>query len=109
MQWFFSKYRLKKNIMNCEKGLLKRPPLDLALHGLDYAIFPPRADGKDKDTYVEKHELIKFKKQRKREAFMLCGLTRSVNEAMAHLKRHACGNHGNFSETYTIYDDPTNF
>lgn len=93
--------------MNCEKALLKPPPLDLATQNLDYAIFPPRADGKDKNTYVETKESIKNEKQRKREAFMLCGLTKAVNEAMSYLKMRACGSDGNFNETYTVHDDPS--
>lgn len=109
MQWFFSKYRLKKNIMNCDKALLKQPPLDLASQHLDYAIFPPRADLQDKDTYVEKKEPIKNARQLKREAFMLCGLTRSLNEAFSYYKKQACGQDGNFDETYTVYDDPTSY
>ena len=106
-QHFLSKYRIKKNIMACEKALLKPPPKDLATQKLDYAIFPPRADLKDKDTYTEVHSaLTNTKKQPKREAFMLCALTKYWNEAFAHLKKHACGDRGNLSESYTIYDDP---
>ena len=96
--------------MNCEKALLRQPPLDLATQGFDYAIFPPRADGKDKDTYVEKKEpLVNKNRQAKREAFMLCGMIKSINEALTYYKKHACGEHGNFEQTYSIHDDPTNY
>ena len=96
--------------MNCEKALLRPPPLDLALRNLDYAIFPPRADGKDKNTYVEKKERLSNKSnQAKREAFMLCGLTKALNDALIYYKKHACGDHGNFNMTYTIHDDPSDY
>ena len=96
--------------MNCDKALLRPPPLDLATQKLDYAIFPPRADLKDKDTYVEEKKPLQNKKrQSKREAFMLCGLTSALNEALTYYKKHACGDHGNYDMTYTIHDDPTNY
>lgn len=96
--------------MDCDKALLRPPPLDLATKHIDYAIFPPRADLKDKDTFVdEKTPLPNQKKQAKREAFMLCGLTKAVNDALIYYKHHACGEHGNFEQTYTVHDDPSNF
>mmetsp|Transcript_20456 Transcript_20456/g.38788 ORF Transcript_20456/g.38788 Transcript_20456/m.38788 type:complete len:488 (+) Transcript_20456:206-1669(+) len=107
-KWFFSKYRLKKNIMDCEKALLAPPPRDLAAQKLDYFIPPPRADGKDKDTYKEEKSKVN-PKHSNREAFMICGLTKAINEAMTYLKQHACGEHGNFNQTYTIHDDPSNY
>ena len=96
--------------MNCEKPLLRPPPLDLATQKLDYAIFPPRADGKDKDNYKEERtKLANKNRQPKREAFMLCSLTKTINEALTYYKKHACGDHGNLDQTYTIHDDPTNY
>lgn len=75
---------------------------------LDYSIAPPRADLSDKDTYKEQKTPLKNRnRQAKREAFMLCSLTRSINEALIHFKRRACGDRGNFDETYTIYNDPS--
>jgi hypothetical protein len=109
LQWFFSKYRVKKSIMKCETGLLRPPPVDLATQKLDYAIFPPRADFKDKDSYVEKKEPIQSLRQAKREAFMLCALTRTVNEALRYHKRLACGDDGNYVANYTVHDDPSNY
>lgn len=93
--------------MNCEKALLMPPPLDLAVQKLNYAIFPPRADGKDKHDKEEKTGLNV--KHVNREAFMLCGLTSSINEALMYLKQHACGDHGNFNKTYTVHNDPSNY
>ena len=40
----------------------------------------------------------------KREAFMICGLTHAVNEALRYHKHRAC--EVNFNETYTVHDDP---
>jgi hypothetical protein len=106
-QWFFSKYRIKKNIMNCEKNLLRPPPKDL-LGKFDYAISPPRADRKDSKTYTEMRVHLD-KKQEKREVFMLCGMINAVNEALRYHKHHACKGSGNLNETYTIHDDPTDW
>ena len=96
--------------MNCEKALIKPPPKDLALQNLDYMIVPPVATGKDKDTYVEEKQPLKnSNKQAKREAFMLCHMTKYVNEALIYYKKEACGDQGNFEQNYTVYDDPSNY
>jgi len=94
--------------MNCEKALLARPPRDLAVQKLDYFIAPPRADGKDKETYEEEKTQINVKHSN-REAFMICGLTKAINEAMTYLKQRACGEDGNFNQSYTIHGDPSNY
>lgn len=103
--YFFSKYRLKKNFLNCEKNLMKRPPKDIGTQ-YDYFIAPPPATGK-----VEKNpEKKSFShKQAKREAFMLCGMINAVNEAAIYYKKNNCGDKGNFNETYTIRNDPTKY
>lgn len=105
----FSKYRIKKNIMNCDKNLLKPPPDDV-FPKFDYMIQPPRADGKDAETYVEVRQPISAKRA-KREAFMLCGMISAVNEALRYYKQYACGVNGavtaNLNETYTIHNDPS--
>lgn len=109
-KWFFSKYRVKKNIMNCEKNLLKEPPLDhFDFRNTNYIIIPPRADLKDGDLYKEKRESLSSK-QAKREVFMLCGLITGVNKALFYLKQQACTiDYMNLNMTYTVHDDPTNY
>ncbi|KAL7560899.1 hypothetical protein ACA910_008181 [Epithemia clementina (nom. ined.)] len=103
---FFSKYRLKKNIMDCDKPLLEPPPSSF-VGQFDYSITPPRADGKDRDTYKPEHQRIVSQRIAKREAFMLCGLTHSVNAALIHHKQLACpAGTANLEMTYTIYNDP---
>jgi hypothetical protein len=101
-------YTVKKNIMNCDRNLILPPPENLT--GVyNYSVAPPRADLKDKDTYVEEHkELYRGAFSGKREYFMLCGIIRSVNEALTHHKKAACGESANFNKTYTVYNDPTN-
>lgn len=107
----FSKYRVKKNIMNCEKGLMTLPPVDV-FPKYKYKIFPPRADLKDATTYTEEKKSIDST-MAKREAFMTCGMISALNEALRFYKRQACGVDGrppaNFNETYTIHGDPTNY
>lgn len=99
---------MKKNIMSCEKNLLRPPPRDLATEKIDYYIRPPLADLSDKRTYTEEHQPLASSRQAKREAFMLCGLVDSMNEALRYHKTHACGDSANLNESYTVYDDPTN-
>mmetsp|Transcript_3649 Transcript_3649/g.7842 ORF Transcript_3649/g.7842 Transcript_3649/m.7842 type:complete len:533 (+) Transcript_3649:3-1601(+) len=104
---FFSKYRLKKNIMNCEKGLLQ-PPSKQFVGQFNYTVSPPRADLKD--NYRPDPQPITSNRTAKREAFMLCGLTRSINEALIHHKHAACpGNSANLEMTYTVFNDPSNY
>lgn len=103
--YFFSKYRVKKNILNCDKPLFGLPPDDI-FPKFDYMITPPRADLSDKLTYKAEKRPVK-KEWAKREAFMLCGMMSAVNEALRYFKSMACGT-ANLSETYSIYTDPTN-
>jgi hypothetical protein len=105
LQWFFSKYRLKENIMDCDKALLKPPPRDL-VGKFNYSIAPPSQYLEDWMSYKEVRVPVNSIKA-KREAFMICGLTHAVNEALRYHKRHACGVDFNLDETYTVHDDPT--
>jgi hypothetical protein len=86
------------------------PPMDI-YPTLDHAIYPPRADLSDAKTYQAEKKSIP-PKEAKREAFMLCGMTTALNEALKYYKRQACGRDGmeaaNFNELYTVHDDPTN-
>jgi hypothetical protein len=107
----FSKYRVKKNILNCEKALMMIPPGNIYPQ-YNYKIFPRRADLSDAKTYKEVQKEIPSN-QAKREAFMICGMTSALNEALRYYKQQACGKEGfpmaNYNETYTIHDDPTDF
>ena len=100
--FFFSKYRLKKNFLNCEKNLMLPPPLDIGTT-YDYFIAPPPASGKPPKVSEKK---TFSKKQAKREAFMMCGLINAVNGAATHYKKHNCGSDANFNKVYTIKNDP---
>lgn len=107
-QWFFSKYRVKKNIMSCDKNLMKPPPLDFYTPDFTHFIVPPRADLSDRNTYKEERHNIKAR-QAKREAFMLCGMISSLNEALMFYKKQACDPATvNLSKEYSVHDDPTN-
>jgi hypothetical protein len=112
----FSKYRIKKNIMRCDKNLMRPPTPDIFpwLDDSYYSIAPPRADLEDAKTYREVRKPMS-KTKAKREAFMLCGMITSLNEALKYYKHRAClgsdnaSGHMNLSETYTIHADPTNY
>jgi hypothetical protein len=94
--------------MDCDKALLKPPPKDMVVKKIDYAVTPPRADLKETDTYIEERHPMNTK-QGKREAFMLCGLVDALNEALIYHKLHACNGTETLNETYTVYDDPSNW
>jgi len=106
--WFFSKYRLKKKFISCETPLLRMPPADLPAKRLNYAYWPPPHG--HRGTYDSPKTMLSEKNGR-REAFMLCGLIRAINEAALHFKQsEASGCLGNpntnTSATYSIHEDP---
>jgi hypothetical protein len=106
----FSKYRVKKNILNCDKALMKLPSND-AYPQYGYKIFPPRADLSDAETYKEVQKSIP-KREAKREAFMVCGMVSALNEALRFYKQNECTDTlhpANYNETYSIHDDPTDY
>ena len=106
-RYFFSKYRVKKNIVSCEAPLMAYP--DANATASDFIIFPPRADGKDKATFVETPKRIPAR-QSKRETFMVCGMTAALNEALLQFKKQACkGKSANMNNTYLIMDDPRGY
>jgi hypothetical protein len=102
LQWYFSKYRLKQNIMDCDKALLKPPPRDL-VGQFNYSIEPPSPNPEDWSSYKEVRVPVDSIKA-KREAFMICGMAHAVNEALRYHKRRVC--RVNLNETYTVHDDP---
>jgi hypothetical protein len=101
---------VKKSILRCDKPLFRVPPLDL-FPRFDYTIEPPRADDQYRWNYTEVRAPIKGgARQAKREAFMLCQLTRLLNEALRYFKSVSCADgSANLNETYTVYDDPTSW
>lgn len=103
--FFFSKYRLKKNYLACEKNLLMPPPTDIAIK-YDYFIAPPPASGKPPQE-VEKKTFTQ--KRAKREAYMMCGLISAVNEAAIYYKQQNCGVNANYNKVYTIKNDPSKY
>lgn len=104
--YFLSKYRIKKNIMDCDKSLLKPPPVNV-YPKYDYWVDPPKADLSDAQTYKENPRPLSTQ-QARREAFMLCHLTSAFNEAFRFFKSTSCST-PNLNETYTIPQDPTNY
>jgi hypothetical protein len=92
--------------MNCEKALLKPPPSDMLYSDFDYGFFPPKAN--PRDTSPRERKTID-KKTAKREAFMVCGLMNSVNEALRYHKQQKCGSAANLNETYSVHEDPSTY
>jgi hypothetical protein len=103
--FFFSKYRVKKNFLTCETPLMAVPPSDIDTR-YDYMIPPPNPAGKPNNKPEKK---IFNKHQVKRETFMMCGLISAVNEAATYYKQQNCGSDANFEKTYTVRKDPSKY
>jgi hypothetical protein len=101
------KYRVKKNILDCKQSLYMRPPKDI-LQRYNYSVIPKRADGEDRDSWVEKRQLV-GPRQAKREAFMLCRMINYLNEAVRYFKDRTCPDQGNQNETLSVYLDPADW
>ena len=82
------------------------PPNDLAAQNITYRIPPPNRALNSLAHYKE--ERIPFDRpwQSRREPFMLCQLTRAVNEAVTYHKSKACPGGGNLVQNYTVYNSP---
>jgi hypothetical protein len=100
-KFFFSKYRLKKSYISCEAPLLTIPPKQVHTK-YSYWVRPPPDRGFEHKMEVKNLTFV----QAKREAFMLCGLISSVNEAARYFKSQHCNGTGNVSEIYNFHDDP---
>ena len=100
-KFFFNKYRLKKKYISCDAPLLTMPPTEVHTK-YQYSVRPPPDRGASHEMEVTNISFV----QAKREAFMLCGLISSVNEAARYFKSQHCNGTGNFSEIYNFHDDP---
>jgi len=101
---FWSKYRLRKDIMDCAAPLVEVP--DPSIVNLRYSISPPPpVKTQEKGGWSQVAHNVSARVA-KREAFMLCALTTKTNEAIEYYKRQACGNNGNYSKVYNAHTDP---
>jgi hypothetical protein len=73
--------------MDCDKALLEKPPRDI-VRQFNYSITPP---SKNESGWMAEKQVPANSVEVKREAFMICGLTHAVNEALRYHKRHSCG------------------
>jgi len=85
--WFFGKRKVPADIYECETPLFTEPPRDV-VNQYDYK-WPPNAKEK---TALEPAIL-------KREAFMVCYLTRLVNDAATYYKKQSCRSKINLEKT----------
>jgi hypothetical protein len=114
---FFSKYRIRKNILQCNKPLMHLPPTDMSWQNVSYGIIPPTADSQpitlpiDAPPLSNENVLEYSPSQLKRETFMACRLIHALNEAMTFFRKHACDGSridtvANLNYTYTIFNYP---
>lgn len=93
-EWFFGKRKIPHDVFECPNTLYEEPPDNV---GTMYDFKqPPNAKEK---TDLKPHLV-------KREAFMVCHLTRTLNEAAEYYKRSACkgGTKANLSRSMKIAD-----
>jgi len=91
-EWFFGKRRIPKDIYDCDTPLFEEPPSDLALL-YDFK-WPPNA----KEKTNLKPKIIN------QETFMVCSLTRLLNDASDFFKSTKCPDGGNKSRSRKVAD-----
>jgi len=90
-RWFFSKYKLREDIFDCDAPMLREPPLNVG-QMLDWNIFPNGVEMRDyKDP--SKHRLIV------EDAWMLCTIVYAINEVAISFKKNHCDSNANFEKT----------
>lgn len=91
---FFGKRRLPKNFLTCDFPLLAMAPDDV---GEKHDYWIPPGDTKKKGSLS--------KKQRVRNAYMICAMTKAVNDAAIFFKRNSCRDVENtrFDESFNLW------
>jgi len=93
-KWFIGKYKLRKDFISCESPLLVMPPANLATQAVTVSI-TPNGERMEKDP-----------KFMKREAFMVCTMIRTLNEAAIYFKDHHCNKDtANYENSYVFHED----
>jgi len=104
--FFFSKYRVKKNILDCTTPLFQAPvsAKDFVVDASFFNVVPPPANAKQ-TIKVEPRQPV-TPSLALREAFVLCHVLRLFNDMLRVYKQGVCAN-PNFNTTWDIYKDPT--
>ncbi len=87
---FFGKRRMPKNIFSCDMPLLIEPPQNLSTM---YDYFTPPSPHRPKDE----KKPFKNQFQSKYDSFMICILSRGVNEASMFYKKNNCDDNASTS------------
>lgn len=82
------------------------PPENLAAQSIQHMIEPPSWRKDSLLKYKEERTALPMQVQSRRIPFMICHLTRAVNEAVRYYKSRACADGGNLAENYTVYEHP---
>jgi hypothetical protein len=98
-KFFFGKRRMPKSIFTCESPLLAVPPMDIAKQ---YDYFVPPSPHRP----AEEHRPIDSGRA-KRDAFMICALTRLVNEASLFYQKNNCDSDKNTSLAIDLWSVKT--
>lgn len=86
------------------------PPPNLATLNYTYWIEPPGVGPRALEEYVVEKKKIPMQQPQdrsRREPFMVCAMTRAMNEALTYHRQHSCGvNGGNQVKNYTLWTYP---
>mmetsp|Transcript_29883 Transcript_29883/g.59750 ORF Transcript_29883/g.59750 Transcript_29883/m.59750 type:complete len:567 (+) Transcript_29883:152-1852(+) len=94
-KFFFSKRKMPHDIFTCDFPLLVEPPMDIGSGKYLSFIAPNRPATERKSISPEKEKM---------EAFVVCALTKAVNDASIHFKTRHCSEGGwNDKKTYNLW------
>lgn len=92
--WLFAKHRTPKDIFSCESPLFREPESDIATK------YNYKKNPEGETTFVKNVKTIQD------DSFMICALTRRVNDAALYFKKvNKCENGGNTVKTITFVED----
>jgi hypothetical protein len=91
--WHFAKRQVPHALLpSCHSELLEQPHPG-TLEAIHHALLAlnDHGTGRSGKENQEQQKSVRFYKNAKREAFMVCALTEAVNSAAKHYRRRACG------------------
>mmetsp|Transcript_22853 Transcript_22853/g.34650 ORF Transcript_22853/g.34650 Transcript_22853/m.34650 type:complete len:500 (-) Transcript_22853:47-1546(-) len=101
-RWFIGKYKIPKNLFECDTPLLREPPIDVAVK-YDWYIYP---NGKDILNYAKKPFRVL------QNGWAMCRLISSLNEVLTNYKsKHCDPSVANFTKSHIFHkqDDFNSF
>ena len=92
-KYFFSKRKVPHELFSCHAPLLIEPADDVGSGNYQYVI----TEGKNPQKQIISSEM------EKRNGFILCAVTKAINEAMLYFKDRHCDDGGYREKTYDLW------